>query len=114
MNKKAFFFSVELYYKEQNVVCNFKKIPDLLKEIIDTNGIVNDGITTLDLTGVAESLHTMLDVYRYKDNYFLLEHPNKDQPELLLGEIMIRKLQSRYYRDIVRTKKVLNYTHIFM
>lgn len=51
MNKKAFFFSVELYYKEQNVVCNFKKIHDLLKEIIDTNGIVNDGITTLDLTG---------------------------------------------------------------
>lgn len=115
MNKKAFFFSVELYYKEQNVVCNFKKIPDLLKEIIDTNGIVNDGITTLDLTGVAESLHTMLDVYRYKDNYFFARASKQRPTGTVIGRDYDTKVAESVLPGYSEDEKGIElYTYIYV
>lgn len=79
MNKKAFFFSTELYLKDDNTLCNFDLIPSLLEEIIDTNGIANGKIRTLDLTDKSEYLHTMLDVYRYKKDC-LFARASKQRP----------------------------------
>ena len=69
MNKKAFFFSIELLAAENGTEYDFHRIPDLLIDIIENHGERNGNIRTFDLTPNDEDLHTMLDVFYYDTGY---------------------------------------------
>ena len=79
MNKKAFFFSIELHAAEGGTEYDFHNIPNLLIDIINNNGNVNGNIRTLDLTPENEDLHMMLDVYHYRTEY-LFARASKQRP----------------------------------
>ena len=79
MNKKAFFYSIDLYPKVGDTVLDYKEIPELLNNIIEERGEVNGTVKTLDLTPVGEYLHTMLDVFHYGTGY-MFARASKQRP----------------------------------
>lgn len=79
MNKKAFFYAIDLYPKVGDTVLDYKRIPELLNNIIDLRGEVNGTTKTLDLTPVGEYLHTMLDVIHYGTGY-MFARASKQRP----------------------------------
>ena len=79
MNKKVFFFSIELLAAENGTEYDFHRIPDLLIDIIENHGERNGNIRTFDLTPNDEDLHTMLDVFYY-DTGYLFARASKQRP----------------------------------
>lgn len=115
MNKKAFFFSVELYLKNSNVMCDYHNIPQLLKNIIDNHATVNGTLRTLDMTNESDALHTMLDIYRYDTNY-LFARASKQRPT---GTVISRDYNTKAVQALLpgiseEEKGIELYTYIYI
>lgn len=66
--KKLYFYSVNLLDSEGKV-CNYKKVAEILKKIIEHNSVEQGEYKTLDLTDNIYE-HIVWDVYEYADNKF--------------------------------------------
>lgn len=71
MGKNVNFFTVNLYEAENEESISYKKIKDLLVEIIDENAITHNNFKVLDLTKDNE-LHYIADIFSYKEESLFL------------------------------------------
>lgn len=115
MNKKAFFYSIELYYEDMGTACDYHLIPELLDKIIDDNAVSNGNVKTLDLTSNSEYLHTMLDVYHHKTGY-LFARASKQRPT---GTVIGRDYKTRKAQSLLPgvredIKGIELYTYIYI
>lgn len=68
MQKKAYFFKMELWNVEENVEKDYKNVRHILQEIVDKHAIQDKKEYTLNVTEGVD-LHTMVDVVKLTDEY---------------------------------------------
>lgn len=74
MGKKVNFFTVDLYGDSGRI--DYKKIKDLLVEIIDEKAVKINNFWVLDLTGDNE-LHYVADIFKYKNTCLFMRVSNQ-------------------------------------
>lgn len=115
MNKKAFFYSIELYHDNIDMALDYCLIPELLDNIIDDNSVSNGNIKTLDLTNNPDDLHTMLDVYHHKTGY-LFARASRQRPT---GTVISRDYKTKKAQSLLPgvredVKGIELYTYVYI
>lgn len=115
MNKKAFFFSVDLYPKVGDTVLDYKNIPALIKDIIDENAEMNGNVRTLEVTPIGEYLHTMLDVYHFETGYLFARATKQRPTGSVIGRDYGTKKAENLLSGVTEDKKGIELcTYIFI
>lgn len=86
-NKKVYYFGIDLFQRRTGKKEKYTKFPDIIKDIVDNHSIVSGKINVLDVTMRGETLHSTVDIFRYKyDHMFMRTSRQKQSGSLIERE----------------------------
>ena len=71
MNKKVNFYTVELFESVTSQEIEYKKLKDIIIEIVNNNAIKHNNFHVLDLTR-DQDLHYVADIFAYDDQHLMI------------------------------------------
>lgn len=71
MSKKVNFYTVDLFHSSTDAKCDYKKVKELMVEIIEKNAVKQEECWTIDLTR-DNDLHYIADVFEYEHNHLFM------------------------------------------
>lgn len=114
-NRNIYYYKINLFSRDGKRQCNYRLLQDILKKMIEDPTIskTNGNAKIIDLTATSETLHTTIDIFRYKKDYlFMRTSRQKPTATMISREYATGKASDVLQGVSEDTKGIEKYTYV--